>query len=197
MNRDRQEIRVLVIGTDPARAAILEEGLVADGYARVMVIHSLHNLAERVVLLDPDVLLIDMAGPDREALESLYPVLPGLKRPIAVFVDHADGAMIKTAIEAGVSAYVVDGLKKERVRSIVEVAISRFRVFERLSRERDEARLKLADRKIIEQAKGLLMARRRLDEEAAYQALRKAAMQQNRRLVDIAASVITAMQLEL
>lgn len=197
MNRDRQEIRVLVIDADPARAAILEDGLVAEGYARVMVIHSLHNLAERVALLDPDVVLIDMESPDRDTLESLYRVTPRLGRPIAVFVDRSDAPMIEAAIEAGVSAYVVDGLRRERVRPIVEVAISRFRVFERVCRERDEARLKLADRKVIEQAKGLLMARKGIGEEEAYHALRKAAMRQNRRLADIAAGVITAMQLEL
>lgn len=194
---DRRELRVLVIDANARRAAILEEGLVAEGYARVVVMHSFANLAERVALLDPDVILIDMESPDRDTLESMYRVTRQLRRPIAVFVDRSDEEMTRAAMEAGVSAYVVDGLRRERVSPIVEVAISRFRVFERLCRERDDALSQLAERKVIEQAKGLLMASKRISEEQAYHAMRKAAMRENRRLAEIAASVITALRLEI
>jgi response regulator NasT len=114
-----------------------------------------------------------------------------------MFVDQSDRTMIQAAIEAGVSAYVVDGLRKERIKPIVEMAVSRFEAFDRLRRERDTAQAKLADRKVIERAKGLLMKRKGLGEEEAYGLMRQAAMKQNRKIADIAQSVITAFELEI
>lgn len=194
---DLQDIKILVMDANPQRAAILEQGLVEAGYGRVMSIHSLSNLASRIALLQPDVLLIDLGNPDRDTLEGLYRVTREVRRPIAVFVDHSDRAMIEQAIEAGVSTYVVDGLRKERVRPIVEMAISRFNAFEKLRRERDDALSALEDRKVIEKAKGLLMKQRGLSEEQAYHAMRKAAMRENRKLAEIARVLITAFQLDI
>jgi two-component system, response regulator / RNA-binding antiterminator len=118
-----------------------------------------------------------------------------IQRPIAMFVDRSDGAMIEKAVEAGVSAYVVDGLKKERVKPILDMAISRFNAFSRLTRELEEARSALEERKIVDQAKGILMKTKGLSEADAYALLRKTAMNQNRRLVDIAQSLVTAANL--
>ena len=109
-----------------------------------------------------------------------------------MFVDRSDGAMIEKAVEAGVSAYVVDGLRKERVKPILDMAISRFNAFARLTRELEQARSELEDRKLIEQAKGILMRTRHLSEADAYTLLRSTAMNQNRRMVDIAQSLVTA-----
>ncbi|WP_130471223.1 ANTAR domain-containing response regulator [Candidatus Magnetaquicoccus inordinatus] len=195
-NEAAQDLTILVIDTDAERAAILEQGLVEAGYPRVMTIRSFSRLASRIALLQPDLILIDLGNPDRDTLEGLYQVTQSLQRPIVVFVDQSDRNMIERAIEAGVSSYVVDGLRKERVRPIVEMAIARFNSFEKLRRQRDEAILALEDRKLIERAKGLLMKQRNLTEEQAYHAMRKAAMRENRKLAEIARILLTALQLD-
>jgi response regulator NasT len=125
-------------------------------------------------------------------LENMFQLSRAVKRPIAMFVDRADRASIEAAVEAGVSAYVVDGLKQERVKPILDMAISRFNAFSRLSRELEEARNELENRKLVERAKGILMKSRGLSEEEAYALLRKTAMNQNRKLADIAQSLVTA-----
>lgn len=190
-------LSVVVIDENPDRAAMVERGLVEAGYRRVSLIRSTIDLVERVQALGPDVIIIDLDNPDRDALEQMLDVSRRVQRPIAMFVDRSDDAMIRAAVEAGVSAYVVDGLRQERIRPIVEMAISRFGAFERLRRERDEATARLADRKVIERAKGLIMQRKGLSEDAAYALLRRTAMQQNRRVADIAASVVTAFQMDI
>lgn len=196
-NADEAGLRILVIDVDPARAAVLEQGLVETGYANVMTIRASANLLERVQAIAPDVIIIDLENPDRDMLDSAFQVSREVRRPIAMFVDQSDSSMIRQAVEAGVSAYVVDGLRKERVRPIVDMAISRFAALDQLRRERDEARSALAERKLIDRAKGLLMDKRGLSEEEAYKAIRTAAMQQNRKMVEIAESVITAFQMQL
>lgn len=190
-------LSILVIDEDPDRAAIVERGLVEAGYTRVAKIGASVNLVSRIQALAPDVIIIDLANPDRDTLEQMFQVSRAIQRPIAMFVGQSDGEMIRAAVEAGVSAYVVDGLRQERIKPIVDMAISRFAAFDSLRRERDEAQAKLADRKTIEKAKGLLMKQKGLDEEQAYAIMRKTAMQQNRRLVDIAQSVVTAFQMDI
>lgn len=191
------DLNILVIDDNADRAAVLEQGLVEAGYARVMTIRSMANLTQRVQALAPDVVIIDLANPDRDTLESMFQVSREVRRPIAMFVDQSDSAAIAASIEAGVSAYVVDGLRKDRVRPIVEMAVGRFAAFEALRRERDEAVSRLAERKVVDRAKGLLMDKKGMTENEAHTALRQAAMRQNRKMVDIAQSVITAFEMEL
>lgn len=197
MGTDGLDLAILVIDDNADRAAILEQGLVEAGYTKVTTMRSLINLTQRVQALAPDVIIVDLANPDRDTLESMFQVSREVRRPIAMFVDQADRESIAKAIDAGVSAYVVDGLKKERVRPVVEMAVSRFNVFDKLRRERDEAVSQLADRKVIDRAKGMLMDKRGMSEREAYGALRQAAMRQNRRIAEIAQSVITAFEMEL
>jgi response regulator NasT len=125
----------------------------------------------------------------------MFQVSRAVRRPVAMFVDQSDSASIQAAVDAGVSTYVVDGLRKERVKAIVDMAVSRFNAFERLQRELVEARSELASRKIVERAKGILMRTRQLSEEEAYALLRQTAMNEKRKLVDIAQSVVTAASL--
>lgn len=190
------DLKILVIDEYPERASVVEQGLVDAGYTGVSVIRNSLNLVQRVQALGPDVIIIDLANPDRDTLEQMFQVSREIKRPIAMFVDQSDAAAIGEAIEAGVSAYVVDGLRKDRIRPIVDMAIERFRTFDRLRQERDQAVTALADRKVIDRAKGLLMQHRGLSEEDAYNVLRRNAMKQNRKLVEIAQSVITTFQME-
>jgi response regulator NasT len=188
-------IAVAIVDENLVRAAILEEGLRSAGIERITVVKEMLNLLRRLVSLDPDVVIIDLENPSRDVLEQMFQVSRLVARPVAMFVDHSDSAMIQAAVDAGVSAYVVDGLKKERVRSIVDMAISRFNSFSRLATELEEARNALAARKVIERAKGILMTTRGLSEDEAYAALRKTAMSESRKLVDIAQGIVTAAQL--
>jgi len=186
------DLSVLIIDENRIRASIIEDGLREAGHSRVVVIHDVNEVARTIESITPDVIVIDLENPKRDTLEHFFSLSRAVQRPIAMFVDRSDGAMIEKAVEAGVSAYVVDGLKKERVKSILDMAISRFNAFSRLKRELEQARGELEDRKIIEQAKGILMRTRGLGEADAYALLRSTAMNQNRRMVDIAQSLVTA-----
>lgn len=187
-----QTLHVLIIDDNRLRASIIEDGLSSGGHIRVTVLDETVDLMRRVVEIDPDVIFIDLENPNRDMLEHMFEVSRAVRRPIAMFVDQSDQASIEKAIEAGVSAYIVDGLKKERVRSIMDTAIHRFKAFQRLQRELEDAKSELADRKTIERAKSLLMRTRNLSEPDAYALLRKTAMNQNRRIAEIAESLILA-----
>lgn len=189
------ELNVLVIDENRIRAAIIEEGLRGAGYDRVTVIDEMHGLARRIAELNPDVIVIDLENPNRDMLESIFQLSRAVQRPIAMFVDKSDEASIEAAVEAGVSAYIVDGLRQERVRPILKMAISRFNAFSRLNRELEETRGELENRKVIDRAKGLLMRSRGLSEERAYALLRRTAMNQNRKIAEIAQSLVTAASL--
>jgi response regulator NasT len=188
-------VHVLIVDPNAMRAAVLEEGLRAAGNTRITVLRDLKNLMKRIVDLDPEVIFIDLENPDRTALEQMFQVSRSVRRPIAMFVDHSDSATIEAAVDAGVSAYIVDGLKKERIKSVLDMTVSRFNAFNKLRDELDKARAALDERKLIERAKGILMQERGMSEEAAYTLLRKAAMNENRRISEVAQSVLTASRL--
>ncbi|KSV87481.1 MULTISPECIES: ANTAR domain-containing response regulator [Sinorhizobium/Ensifer group] len=188
-------LNVLVIDENRIRASVIEDGLRDAGYVQVTIIADMNGLARRITEIDPDVIVIDLENPNRDMLESMFQISRAVKRPIAMFVDKSDEASIEAAVDAGVSAYIVDGLKQERVRPILKMAISRFNAFSRLSRELEEARGELENRKLIDRAKGLLMRTRGLSEKEAYALLRRTAMTQNRKIVEIAQSLITAASL--
>lgn len=187
-----KRLSIAIIDENHLRAAILEDGLRASGIETVTVIRERANLLRKLVMIDPDVVIIDLENPSRDELEQMFQVSRVVARPVAMFVDQSDSAMTEAAVDAGVSAYIVDGLKRERVKSIVDMAISRFNAFSRLRGELEAARNELADRKVIERAKSILMASRKLSEEQAYELLRKTAMNQNRKLAEIANSVVIA-----
>jgi two-component system, response regulator / RNA-binding antiterminator len=185
-------LRILLVDQNVTRASILEEGLREAGYSNVTVVRDMQNLLRRIVDADPDVICIDLENPNRDVLEQMFQVSRAVRRPVAMFVDRSDSDMIKAAVESGVGAYVVDGLRKERVKAVLDMAISRFKAFNDLREELDRARQALDERKVIERAKGILMKERSLTEEAAYALLRKAAMSDNKRVIEIAQAVITA-----
>jgi response regulator NasT len=185
-------LRIAIVDESPARAAVIEEGLREAGLLDVLLFVDRKGIAARLEAFSPDVVLINLANPHRDELEELFALSRAMARPVAMFVDQSDSAGIEAAIDAGVSAYVVDGLKKERIKPILELAIRRFNAFSRLRAELDEARGALAERKTIDQAKMLLMKRRGIDEPAAYAALRKAAMDSGRRIGDVADAIVTA-----
>ncbi|MFT4182235.1 MAG: ANTAR domain-containing response regulator [Rhizobium sp.] len=188
-------LNVLVIDENRIRASIIEQGLSEAGYEKVTIIDDMHGLAQRIVDINPDVIVIDIENPNRDMLESIFQISRAVKRPIAMFVDKSDEASIEAAVEAGVSAYIVDGLKQERVRPILKMAISRFNAFSRLRRELEETRGQLESRKLIDRAKHVLMRSRGLSEDEAYALLRRTAMNENRKIVEIAQSLLTAASL--
>jgi two-component system, response regulator / RNA-binding antiterminator len=185
-------LNILVIDANRIRASIIEEGLREAGGVRVTVLDDVNGLMRRIVEIDPDVVVIDLESPNRDTLEHMFQLSRAVKRPVAMFVDSTDQRSIEAAIEAGVAAYVVDGLKKERIRPVLDTAIMRFKAFERLQRELEAAKGELTERKCIERAKGILMRTRGLSEEQAYTLLRKTAMNQSRRIAEIAESLVTA-----
>ena len=188
-------LSVLVIDENRIRASIIEAGLREAGHRSVSVIHDVTGIAARIAELQPDVIVIDLENPNRDMLENMFQLSRAVKRPIAMFVDRSDSASIEAAVDAGVSAYVVDGLRKERVKPILDMAISRFNAFSRLAHELEQARSELEGRKLIDRAKGILMKSRGLSEADAYALLRKTAMNQNRKIAEIAQSLVTAADL--
>jgi response regulator NasT len=185
-------LSILVIDENRIRAAIIEAGLREAGYERVTIVHDVTGIAARIAEFEPDVIVIDLENPNRDMLENMFQLSRAVKRPIAMFVDRSDAASIEAAVDAGVSAYIVDGLRKERVKPILDMAISRFNAFSRMARELEEARSELETRKLVDRAKGILMKSRGLSEAEAYALLRRTAMNQNRKIGEIAQSLITA-----
>ena len=188
----RLDLTILVIDENTIRASIIEEGLREAGHARVTVIHEVQGVARIIDTLRPDVIIIDIENPNRDMMEHLFQLTRTVGRPIAMFVDRADTASIEAAVDAGVSAYIVDGLKKERVKPILDMAVSRFNAFSRLQRELADAKSALEERKVVERAKGILMKMRGLSEEEAFALLRQTAMNEKKKMSDIAQSVVTA-----
>lgn len=189
------DLTILVIDENAIRASIIEEGLREAGHQHVTIINEVHGIARSIETLAPDVIIIDLESPNRDMLEHLFQLSRSVSRPIAMFVDRADTESIAAAVDAGVSAYIVDGLRKERVKPILDMAVIRFRAFDRLQRELTEARTALEERKVIERAKGILMKLRGLSEEEAFALLRQSAMNEKKKMAEIAQSVVTAASL--
>jgi len=188
-------LRILLVDQNVMRASILEEGLREAGCASVTVVRDMQNLLRRIVDVNPDVIFIDLENPNRDVLEQMFQMSRVVSRPVAMFVNRSDTETIEAAVAAGVGAYVVDGLKKERVKAVLDMAVSRFNAFNRLREELDRTKQALEERKVVEQAKGILMKEHGLPEDDAYALIRKAAMNEGRKVRDVAQSVVTAAQL--
>ena len=160
------------------------------GYQTIQVIAEASSLSRQISAFNPDVVLIDMEHPSRDVLEELALASGPLERPVAMFVDRSDDGLTSAAIEAGVSAYVVDGLRPERLKPVMDAAIARFRMFQRMRTELAETKRALEDRKVIDRAKGIIMKARGLGEDEAYALLRRAAMDQGKRLADVAQALV-------
>ncbi|MFL6791722.1 MAG: ANTAR domain-containing response regulator [Bradyrhizobium sp.] len=187
--------KIVIVDESPIRAAILEEGLREAGYTGVVHISEMQSLLQRIYALDPDVILIDLENPSRDVLEQMFQVSRAVRRPIAMFVDQSDAASIQASVEAGVSAYIVDGLKKERIKPILDLCISRFNAFAKLQDELDRTKHALEERKVIDRAKGILMKLKGLTEDEAYVLLRSTAMREKKKIGEIAQSILTASEL--
>lgn len=189
-------LRVLVIDRDLERAALVRQALAeADADLQIEVATGSGDLIVLLRAAQPDVVIIDLDLPDRDTIEQLRVATREMPRPIVMFVDQSEESVMRAAIAAGVSAYIVDGLQPKRVKPILDVAVARFQAFEELRRELEVARTSLADRKLIDRAKGIIMTMRGLSEEEAYAMLRNKAMKEQKKLSEIARSIITAAEL--
>ena len=184
-------LRVMLVDRDPERSELLELALAEAGHRIIARIGDDAALSDEVAKYQPDVIVIDMESPGRDTLEQMREINRDQPKPIILFSDQRDPDYIRQAVKAGVSAYVVDGLSRDRVMPIVEVAVARFREFQNLRQELEETKTRLADRKIIEKAKGLLMKKKNMGEEQAYQFLRKTAMSRNLQLIEVARVLIS------
>jgi two-component system, response regulator / RNA-binding antiterminator len=191
----RMSVRVVLVDDQRDRAEWVKAALEASGFTVTAVFGTGANLPGRISELAPDVIIVDIDSPDRDILEDMRQVTFQYGRPVVMFSQDGGTETIRASVEAGLAAYVVDGLKPERVRPVVEVAIARFRQFHELCAELDKAKATLAERKLVERAKGILMRRRNCDEETAYRVMRRMAMDQKRKLIDIANRIIEAAEL--
>ena len=188
-------MRVLVVDESAERAELLRDGLRQAGYEVTASLSSPLALLKAVEEQRPDVIVIDTGSPSRDVLEHLVVLTRHSPRPIVMFAADAEPETIRDAVRAGVSAYVVDGIDKRRIKPIVDAAVARFEELQKLRGQLADATLRLDERKLVERAKGILMRTRGLDEEDAYKALRRMAMDRNRRIGEVARSVIDMAEL--
>ncbi|SDZ59640.1 response regulator receiver and ANTAR domain protein [Jannaschia faecimaris] len=184
-------LKVTIVEADPGRAALIEESLKRAGPCELSVVSDMTRLTAAIAVNRPDIVLIDLDNPSRDALEELTLASSPLDRPVALFVDQSDEGLAKMAIEAGVSAYVVDGLRADRITPILDAAVARFNLFRKMRVELNATKRALEERKTIDRAKGILMKAREIDEEAAYALLRRTAMDQGRKVIDVAAALVS------
>ena len=186
-----KKLHVTIVDDDNNRSIILEKALEDAGYEVIAVLSSKDNLLMHIEQRQPDVIIVDLESPNRDSLESMRIVTQHNPKPIVMFTNDADDDMISEAINAGVSAYVVDGFNESRIQPIMNVAIARFREFQALRSELEKTKSSLEERKIIEKAKGIVMAQRQCNEDEAYQILRNLSMDNNKRIVEIAEQLVS------
>lgn len=190
-------LSVLVIDESQSRAVDLCAGLAMAGYQVAAVLDSALDLVDRVAELRPDVVLIQTDSPSRDTLEHLAVVNAASPRPVLMIADQADDDVLRQAMRAGVAAYIAQHLAPAQVEPVMRVALAQFAEYQTLRRERDDAHRKLSERVTIDKAKGLIMKARGVDEDAAYHALRRLAMDQGRKLADVARDVVATASLLL
>lgn len=185
-------MRIAIVDESAARASIIREGLATLEDCEIFIVGERRGLVARIEEIAPDIVLMDLGNPSRDVLEEYFAVSRALARPIAMFVDESDDESIAASVEAGVSAYVVDGLAANRIRPLLDLAVRRFNAFARLQSDLAEAKGKLAERETIDKAKRILMDSRGIPEPKAYAELRSAAMNQGKRIAEIAEAIVTA-----
>lgn len=188
-------LRILVLEPDHTRATAIKDALTAGGWSDVTVLPEMMGLARRLTEINPDIVLIDLTNPSRDVLEQVSAASDAKGRPVAMFVDQSDDNMTSAAVAAGLSAYVVGDLVPARIKPVLKTAIARFQMMSQMRLELQAAKKALADRKVIDRAKGLLMRAKGISEGEAYALLRRTAMDQKRKVIDVAEALITATDL--
>ncbi|PAU98301.1 ANTAR domain-containing response regulator [Paracoccus salipaludis] len=189
MNR---HLNILVIESDETRARTVADALAQDGTCRVVILADTSSLSRRIAEMDPDVVLIDVADPSRDVIEDMAVATSPKERAVALFAPGGDTEFMRAAIEAGVSAYVAEDIRPEVLRPVIDLAIAQFGTVRRLRLELETTRRALEERKLIDRAKGILMRARGLSEDEAYALLRKTAMDQKKKMAEVAGALVTA-----
>ena len=192
MNAD---LRILVVEPNPERVRDIVDALREAGWSDVKALLQMSELNQTVREFSPDIVLIDLTNPDRDTLEHISHATETTKRAVALFVDQTDENLTQAALNAGVSAYVVDGLQMDRIKPVLQTAIARFKMMRQFHFELNAAKQALEDRKTIDRAKVILMRQRGMAEGDAYKLLRTTAMRQNRKVIDVAQALVTAADL--
>ena len=190
-----ENLRILVVEPNPDRVRDIVDALHDAGWSDVKELTQISALDRTVKEFAPDIVIIDLGNPDRDTLEHISYATEASKRAVALFVDQTDETLTQAALNAGVSAYVVDGLKMDRIKPVLQTAIARFKMMRQIQSELSAAKQALEDRKTIDRAKGILMRQRELSEDEAYQLMRKTAMSQNRKVIHVAQALVTAADL--
>ena len=190
-----ENLTIVVVEKDRDRACAIVDALAETGSHKIHVLSEVSGRARSVARFSPDVVLVDVTDPSRDAIEQLAIASDPLERPVALFGDRSNAQLTKAAIEAGVSAYIVDGLQNDRIKPILDAAIARFQMFQRMRTELETTKRALEERKIVDRAKGIVMKARGLGEEEAYALLRKTAMDQGKKVADVAQALVTASEL--
>lgn len=188
-------LRVMIVDNDLKRAIPLKQSLLDSGYEVVAHIKDAINLDAACDQWQPDIVIIDTESPSRDTLENICVMTMHQPRPIVMFTHDGDRQKIKAATQAGVSAYVVGSIASERLTPVIDAAVARFEEFKNLRDELNVAKTKLGERKVIEQAKGILMRQRNLDEQEAYALLRDMAMKRNMKIADLSTQLTEAAKL--
>ena len=185
-----QALSVLLIDDNPDRVRLVEQGLVKDAIVHLAQSVRGKALLDLIADIQPDVIIMDCESPDRDTIESLWVVAQNNPKPIVMFVEDQNGDLAREAVEAGVSAYIVDGLTPKRVQPVIDVAIARFKMLNGLRTELKKSQEDLAARKVIERAKGLLMEKRGMSEQDAFAAMRSMSQERGQPLKEVAESII-------
>jgi len=190
-------LRILLVrdphDADPLNVETIRSGLAQAGFTEVQMVDADLRLPDVITAQQPDLVIIASESAARDTIEHVCVSTQHAPRPIVLFTDNDDSARIKAALTAGITAYIVDGLRAERVKTVLDVAYARFELDQQLRAELDATKLKLAERKVVERAKGLLMEARGIGEDEAYKRLRSMAMERGIKLVDAAQRVIDVM----
>lgn len=186
-----KKLRVSIVDDDNGRSIILNAALLNAGYEVVSILRSEDNLLKHIECEQPDMIIVDLEMPGRDSLESMRIVNRYNPKPIVMFTNNADHEMISEAINAGVSAYVVDGFNEDRIKPIMDVAIARFKEMQALRNELEKTKNTLEDRKLIEKAKLIVMEQKKCNEDEAYKVLRSLAMDKNKRIAEVAEQLIS------
>jgi len=191
----KNKIKVMLVDENCGRSAVVERALLDNGYDVVGRITTEEDIPVVLQEIDTDVVIFSMESPNEDILASMQSINQHIPKPVVMFTERSDSQTIAKAVKAGVSACVVDGLNESRIKPIMDVAIARFREFQALKEELTQTKSDLADRKIIDKAKGIIMKQRNCSEDDAYKALRKLAMDRNEKIVNVARSVIEVSEL--
>jgi len=189
------KLRIMLVSAQLGHSEVLLPDFSCGDCEVVVVASADDDLLALVNRYQPDVVIVDMDAPNRDTLENLRCVQAHTPRPLVMFSQDDDSESIRRAVQAGVSAYVVDGMQSKRVRPILDAAIARFEQYRALENELDKTKNQLAERKLIDRAKGLIMQQRGVKESEAYGLLRKAAMDRNLRISEVAENIVSAVEL--